>query len=360
MPVPQRVLLFTTDLEVGGTPHVVRDLAIRLRGPDRVTAVACICPWGPVAGEIAAAGIRVRAMGAPNSLHLPRVIVELAKLGRSFDVIFSFLMHANFVAAISKPLLPGVRLIQSIQTSQIHPKWHWPLQGLVAPAAETIVVPSHSVAATAQERCSIPREKIRVINNAIDAAPAMAGVLPRPPQHQSSGSAHFRVGFLGRLDEIKRVTDLVYAIALVPGARLDIYGDGDQRLVIEALIHELRLSDRVNLHGTTRTPFQAMQAFDALVLCSDAEGLSLVLIEAMSAGVPIVGTDVPGIRDVVTHEQTGLLVPPRSPTLLAGAIRRMMNDVPLREDLADAALQHVRARFGWEPVLEQYRAVLDG
>jgi len=349
--VPQRVLLFTTDLEVGGTPHVVRDLAVRLRGSHRTTTVACIAPWGPVAGEIEAAGVRVHPLNATSGVLLPRVMKDLCRLGRSFDVIMSFLVHANFVAAATMPLLPGVRLIQSVQTTQPRPRWHWMLQGLIAPAAETILVPSTSAARNAVYRSEVPPSHITVIPNAIDFDQYAVAHRPAP-------DGRFRVGFLGRLDPVKRLGDLVQAMELVPDAVLHAYGEGEMRRPIESLIERLRLQNRVTLHGVTHAVAAALANMDVLVLPSDAEGFGLVLIEAMAAGVPVIGTDADGIRDIVQHEKTGLLVPRRSPTMIAGAIERLRADATLRQRLCDNARRFVHDRFSWPAVLEQYERLL--
>ena len=98
---------------------------------------------------------------------------------------------------------------------------------------------------------------------------------------------------------------------------------------------------------------------DVLVLPSEAEGFGLVLIEAMAMGVPVVATDAPGIRDVVKNEQTGLLVPVGQPQMLAGAIKRIIDDGALRQRLVDAARDDVQKRFSWPMVLQQYRRVLN-
>jgi len=116
---------------------------------------------------------------------------------------------------------------------------------------------------------------------------------------------------------------------------------------------------KFEFHGTTDTPGEALKQIDMLVLPSDAEGFGLVLIEAMAAGVPVVATNVPGIRDVVTHEQTGLLVPPRRPDQLAQAIQRIEEDPPLRHRLVVNAIEDVRRRFSWDTVLPEYRKLLE-
>ena len=91
---------------------------------------------------------------------------------------------------------------------------------------------------------------------------------------------------------------------------------------------------------------------------SEAEGMPMVPIEAMAAGVPVVATDVPGTRDVVRHEQNGLLVPPNSPAKLAAAMRRVVEDVRLRQSLIEGGLRDVAERFSWSSAIAEYRRLL--
>jgi glycosyltransferase involved in cell wall biosynthesis len=114
----------------------------------------------------------------------------------------------------------------------------------------------------------------------------------------------------------------------------------------------------VILRGAVSRPQQALAELGALVLPSEAEGFGLVLIEAMAAGVPVIATDVPGIRDVVRHEHDGLLVPPGQPERLANAITRVVTEPGLRRRLIDAGLETVRARYTWDKIIPQYRQVL--
>src|SRR5437764_5617386 len=97
----RRILLLITDLEIGGTPTVVRELAVRLREPGRVEVeVACLSPWGPVADQLAAAGVAVTALGGRRAADLPRVLFRLVRLIRRgrFGTVFSFLVPANLTA----------------------------------------------------------------------------------------------------------------------------------------------------------------------------------------------------------------------------------------------------------------------
>ena len=95
-----------------------------------------------------------------------------------------------------------------------------------------------------------------------------------------------------------------------------------------------------------------------VVLPSEAEGFGLVLIEAMASGIPVVATDAPGIRDVVRHEVTGLLVPVAAPRELAAAMQRIIEDPALRNQLVERGKVEVRERFSWDAVLPAYRSLL--
>ncbi len=350
----RRILLLITDLEIGGTPTVVRELAIRLNDPPRCeVAVACLSAMGPVGEQLDSAGLWVTAMGARSARDL-RAIARLIGLIRDggFDTVFSFLVHANVAAAAASWVRFGRRWIQSIQTTQPRPRWHWIAQGLIHHAADMIVVPSASVADAAAARSHIPRAKIQVIPNAIDP---VSWILRGPPGPDSI--ERFRVGFVGRLDPVKRVEDLIGAMAILgDDFQLDIHGDGPERARLEALAAPL--GDRVRFHGATADPRGAMGAMDAVVLCSQAEGFGLVLIEAMAAGVNVVASDVPGIRDVVDSQRTGLLVPAASPRSLADAIQRLRLDPGLGDRLRIEAAADVRRRFTWEIVLPMYRRLL--
>lgn len=356
-----RVLLLITDLKIGGTPRVVRELAIRLHRSGMCDVeVACLAEWGPVANELVAAGVPVTALGARSPLDAHRTLKNFINLlcDRRFTTCFSFLAHANAMAAAASLFLREVRFIQSIQTTQLKPRWHWYAQAAAQHAAELIVVPSKSVADVARERAGIPRSKIVVIPNAVDPTEfAGLGVKCIDPGGTRTRPRH--IGFIGRLDPIKRVGDLLAAVQRLAGQiHLHIFGDGADRPNIEAEIRRLAIDNLVTLHGSVVRPQEAMRQIELLVLPSDAEGLSLVLIEALAAGIPIVGTNVPGIRDVVRHGETGLLVPPRSPAALAEGISRILADQSLCEKLVAAGQRDVRERFSWESVMPQYLRVL--
>lgn len=351
------ILLLITDLRIGGTPTVVRELATRLHEPGRIEVeVACLSPWGPVADELRARGIAVTAFGATSTAAIAPVVARLVRLARQrhIDTVFSFLIHANTVAGAASAMLPGVRFIQSIQTTQPEPRWHWSLQRVIRVAAERIAVPSPSAARAAREWSGVPAEQIDIIPNAVDAtsfAEIYAFQVARP------ASSPVRIGFIGRFDPIKRVPEFLDAVASLPGCHVDLYGEGADRRRIESAIDRLHLADRVKLHGAIARPHEALAGMDVLMLPSRAEGFGLVLIEAMAAGVPVVAADVPGVRDVVDRDRTGLLVDDLTGDSIGRAIATATDPVR-RAELIRFARVDVEQRFGWEAVMQKYRRLL--
>ena len=345
------ILLLITDLQIGGTPTVVRELATRLNSPrgPRVD-VACLAGHGPVVDELKTARIQTYVLGAKRPTDL-KVISKLNQLIKEnqYDTVFSFLLHANAAAAAVAPFHKEVRFLQSIQTTQHRPRWHWHVQAVVQQAAKKIVVPSPSVASAAEKWSGISPEKIVIIPNAVQLQDFWSG--NRQPNS---------IGFIGRLDPIKRIPDLLKAVALLKrDVHLHIFGQGSERSHIAGMTHELGLASRVTLHGAIKRPHEALAQIEVLALPSAAEGFGLVLIEAMAAGVAVVATDVPGIRDVVRDGVTGLLVMPHSPEHLAKALDLVLRDQTLRQHLTSYARDDVATRFTWDVVLPQYRALLD-
>ena len=222
----------------------------------------------------------------------------------------------------------------------------WRLQRLAGRCAERIVVPSASVASAAERLSGISSDKIVIIPNGVDVE-LYRGV------GRWGGRRPYRVVFIGRLDPIKRIDDLLAAgVLLKDQVRVDLYGDGVERAHIA---EQAKSQPWVTLHGAIEDPRVALQNADVLVLPSEAEGFGLVLIEAMAAGVPIVATDVAGIRDVVRNGETGLLVRAGEAAELAEAIGKICSDSSLRERLVENAHSVVRATYQWDRIIPQYR-----
>jgi len=178
----------------------------------------------------------------------------------------------------------------------------------------------------------------------------------------------------GRMIERKGFEYLVAAMPLVrrkvPDATLHLISDGPLRVKLLEQAAALGAQDYVFLPG--KVPNETLD--DLFARCSvfvlpsivdskgDTEGLGVVLLEAMMYGKPVIGSDVGGIPDVITHDQTGLLVPQKDVEALAEAVCRVLTDRALSARLGKAGQACVQDKFSWDVITRQmmglYRGVL--
>jgi colanic acid/amylovoran biosynthesis glycosyltransferase len=181
-------------------------------------------------------------------------------------------------------------------------------------------------------------EKLRIIHCGVD--PDLFEV----KKHAGSGR---RLLFVGRLAAVKGLPILLEAVAKVDGAILDIAGDGPDRNLLEEKARSLGLSHRVTFLGyQSQAQVRArLKQADVFVLSSFAEGVPVVLMEAMAAGIPVVATRVAGIPELVHDEESGLLVSPGDPDATANAVRRLLGDADLRNLMAETARKVIEREF---------------
>lgn len=143
---------------------------------------------------------------------------------------------------------------------------------------------------------------------------------------------------------------------------LDLVGEGEGRPQAEQLVRELGLQRRVSFLGERMDVAALLSQAQLLVLTTDWEGLPLSILEAMRAGLPVVASDVGGVREAVTDGETGFLVPRRDEISLSRTLRRLIREPELRAACGAAGHERYKARFTFqrmvESTLEVYRAVM--
>lgn len=164
------------------------------------------------------------------------------------------------------------------------------------------------------------------------------------------------IGFVGAMDHAHRFKGVDELLEAAKATSEDVHvllvGDGDKRRVYEARAKEFGIADRCHFVGRLSRhdlacAYQSMDVF-AFPSTSGAEAFGLAAAEAMACGVPVVASDLPGVRTVVQHEETGLLVPPKDVGALLVAIQRLLNDHQLRADFRVHAAAYAQKRFDWD------------
>lgn len=189
-------------------------------------------------------------------------------------------------------------------------------------------------------------EKPELIYNPVDVARFSAPAIP----HDG-----IRIISVGRLSEAKNQRLLIEAVSKVAKTHrdvtLNILGDGPLRDDLEAYIKDNSLEDIVHLLGNVNNVEDYLAEADIFALSSSYEGLPLVILEAMAAGLPIVSTDVGGVRDVVTDN--GILIEPQNADLLAEALLKLIESEKLRENMAVLSKNAV-LRFDSDVISDEY------
>lgn len=160
------------------------------------------------------------------------------------------------------------------------------------------------------------------------------------------------VGIVARLVPIKHHEDFITAAALtaqaVPHCRFLIVGDGERRQELSALVAERNLASRVLFLGWRRDLSRLYADLDVVALTSANEGSPVSLIEAMTAGCPVVATRVGGVPDLVEDGVSGLVVPPGRPDLVADALRTLLTDPERRRLMGEAGRKRAYPAFSVE------------
>jgi glycosyltransferase involved in cell wall biosynthesis len=166
------------------------------------------------------------------------------------------------------------------------------------------------------------------------------------PGHVRNGQGPLAVGVAANLEYWKGVDVLIEAVRLASEPlRLEIYGAGSLRGELERQAREAGVD--AHLHGWVAEP---LAAIDVLAQPSRADNLPLAVLEAMAAGLPVVGTRVGGIPELVVDGETGLLVPPEDPSALAAALDSLARDRSRLAELGRRGRERVEAHFSAEEV----------
>jgi glycosyltransferase involved in cell wall biosynthesis len=184
-----------------------------------------------------------------------------------------------------------------------------------------------------------------------------------PRKHQGKGR---RLLFVGRLAAVKGVPVLLDAVAQLsqdhPDAELVIAGDGPDRQRLESRAKDLGISDRVRFLGyqSQSQVRKLLRETDVFAMASFAEGVPVVLMEAMAAGVPVVATRIAGVPELVDDGACGFLVPPGDTEALAERISLLFDDPASRNRFAGAGRAKVEQEFNLSTESQRLCQILTG
>jgi glycosyltransferase involved in cell wall biosynthesis len=227
-----------------------------------------------------------------------------------------------------------------------------PIIGRLWRDADALVAVSNGLRSHAEQ--ITPDIPIQVISNAID----LSQFTP-PRQRETEGPV--RLLYVGRFTVAKNVETLIDAVALlaereVGDFELELVGEGAQRPVLERQVAERGLARRV--HFSDWVPRDRIADYyrraDIFVTATTWEGMPNTVLEAMACGLPIVGTQAPGLQELVEESVNGYLVPIKDAAALADALALLIDNGYERRRMGRQSRLRVERQFAWEQIAAQY------
>jgi glycosyltransferase involved in cell wall biosynthesis len=346
MPEPLRILRVITRLNIGG-PAIHTILLTRGLQNARFRSVLVAGLEGPHEGSMrdlaARHGVRPRIVpelgrevSPANDLRAALAMYRLIRGSRP-HIVHTHMAKAGTAGRLAARLARVPIVVHTFHGHTFH-SYFGPLKTRLFLEIERSLarVTDRIVAVNEAQRRDIsaygvaPPEKVVTIPLGLEIEPMLEAEAHRGALKAELGvnGRHKLVGIVARLVPIKAHEVFLRAAARVharaPETLFLVIGDGERRAELEAMARDLGLGDAVRFLGWRADMRRVYADLDVVALSSNNEGSPVALIEAMAAARPVVSTDVGGVSGVVTHGETGLLVPPRDPDALAEGIATLL------------------------------------
>lgn len=366
---PLQVMQLVLSLVIGGTEKLVYDM---VRYADRryvSPSVCCLNELGEFGENLLESGYPIYALHRRPGIDwsLVRRISKILQQ-KKIDVIHAHHYTPYFYGIMAIWYCRMVRAAHVPKMVFTEHGIHYPYRKkrkrlLVNPllcrlADELVTIAQHTKSNLAKYE-NYPKKKMGIIYNGIDlsAFSEPIHVIAKKASLEIAPESQI-VGMVARLDPVKNHGMLLRAFQKVasrfPDSRLLIVGDGPMRSDLESLAKTLEISKQVHFLGSRQDIPELLKIMDIFVLSSFSEGMSITLLEAMAAGVPVVATDVGGNREVVAEGKNGFLVPNDDMEVLSQRLALLLRDQQVRSAMGKAGRQRAEAHFSLEHTVTRY------
>jgi glycosyltransferase involved in cell wall biosynthesis len=355
-----------SSFDMGGQERVALDLATtQSRAGYRVTALSLAPPPdGPLADEFRAAGVDMDRVARPRPGVDPMLAFRLARWLKKNRVDLAH-THNRMALIYGAPAawLAGARVVHTKHGSNPKGGTRLLAGNLAGRFVDAFVAVSPETAAFAKRRREVDERRLFVIPNGIPLSRfhPEPGARERVRRDLRIEADSWVIGTVGRIAVEKNQALLLRAVAPLLGRRthLVLVGDGPLLPALSELASALGVAELVHFLGARRDVPDLLNALDTFVLCSDLEGLPLVIPEAMATGLPVVATRVGGIPTVIDEGQTGFLVATGDEAALRDRVARLQAAPELSRAFGAQARAVAIARFSAERMQRDYIALYE-
>ena len=361
---PWRVLQLISSLPVGGAEDLVAAMVTGLDPRRFEMQAATLGPAGELGRELTQAGYPVHSLNLDfKRTPLVRIVARVRQLLREArpDILHTHLYHPNLYGRLASVGLGLPGRVASVHNTYTRVKlhrclWNFFLSGLT----DKVLVSSPQVWQDVRTWDRVPARKLEILRYGVKLPDPADG--PDPEKIRAElGISGFVVGMVGRLEEQKGQRYLLTALPdlgrEIPDLTVLLVGEGREVAALKRQAQELGIDSRLHFLGTRRDLPRLFAALDLFVHPSLWEGLPLTLLMAMGAGLPVVGTRVSGITEVIEDGENGRLVPPGDSRALAQTVLDLYHHPVLRRRLGDAARHTVMERYSQEAMLRRLEQI---
>lgn len=361
-----QVLQVVLSLSPGGTERLVVEMSRRLHQRHGM-AVCCLDEPGAWAHELLQDGIRVTALGRQPGFS-PRLGRRIATMASEEGAT---VVHCHHYSPFVYGTLARLwrRQLRIVFTEHGRTGDGPPSPKRRVANRMLALVPSGVYAVSEDLRRHMvaegfPPDRVQVIRNGVPLGPAADDQARREGRRRLGARPdELLIGAVGRLDPVKDLRTLLLAFAelavSLPHARLVLIGGGPERRTIEDAVARADFRDQVTMTGHRTDVRELLPGLDIYVNSSIFEGISLTILEAMAAGLPVVATRVGGTPEVVLDGSSGFLVPSREPRAIAAALRSCAADRARARAMGAAGRQRVIEEFSIDRMVRRYAAIYD-
>lgn len=360
------VLILASSLWIGGAESVMQHLAQHLDRRRFNVSVCCLKQRGHVGDALERAGIEVIAFGDDSGRVDYFTFRKVARLirERRIDVVHTHTAHGLVDAALCRLLMPRLKIVHTFHFGNYphtRPRIMW-MERVFSRLAHRLLAVGNVQRRQLQKVYGLADDAIGTLWNGVDTAVHA----PDPSFRDRTGAGdRLVVGTIATYIEQKGLRDLLHVARRVRDAGVDVYfmvvGEGALRAELETLRHSLGLDDDVALTGWVTNAAQVMLPnFDVFFQPSLWEAMSMVVLEAMAAGRPILATRVGENPHILHDGENGLLADPRDIDGMAAALIALARDPGLRRRLGTRAQRDVADHFSIAQMTSAYEQVYLG
>ncbi len=355
-----RVLIAASTLHIGGAEQVVANLGRYLNRASFDVTACYLKQNGIVGRQMLEHGVDLVPIPGLKPARDYFTSLKLLKLirQRSIQLVHTHDMHGLIDGAVCRTLMPSLRHVHTFHFGNYperEPRYAR-IEGMLWRRPDALVAVGNMQAAAIASFYGIPRDRIRVIWNGIAPEPA---AVPEDIRQLVADASVPVIGSVSTLIKQKGLEYLIEAARLLKaeGHRflLMIAGEGVLRPTLEAQAKQAGLEREIKFLGwVPEASKRALPVCDIFVQSSLWEAMSVVLLEAMAAGKPIVTTAVGENAHVVENGISGFVVPPRQPQALAETLGKLLKDESLRTSFSTAARSRFEQHFTVERMIGEH------